>query len=126
MACYFLCAVCSVCVGGSDEDPFRSDFRTISHGELVEGSDVFYAGPDGNGSGGSGGHYSRLVVDPARSQLVAGGRDAIVRLQLDGLRRLETAAWPATPESVDACLLKGQREDDCRNYIKVTHSHTQQ
>jgi hypothetical protein len=109
------------CVGSVELDPLdrdtleevgrRSDYRTIPHLELLNGSDVFVSEDAG--------YFGQLLLDPARSQVVAGGRDALVRLKLDDLQKLESAAWPAPPSSVASCLVKGQPESDCRNYVKV-------
>lgn len=46
-------------------------------------------------------------------------RDNIYRLDLDDLKRIEAARWPATEEKVQLCLMKGQSVDDCHNYVKV-------
>lgn len=46
-------------------------------------------------------------------------RDNIYRLDLDDLKKIEAARWPATEEKVQLCLMKGQNVDDCHNYIKV-------
>lgn len=116
--CYFLWMVWQWHLGAGSEwdNDFRDrrDFRTVAYPELVNGSDVFEADTEDSG------HFGQLLVDPIRSQLVAGGRDVLVRLDLEGLRKLETAAWPAKDDSLEACILKGQKEEDCRNYIKVT------
>ena len=51
-------------------------------------------------------------------QLIVGARDALFRLSLDGLTKLEMADWPATSSTVGLCTAKGQSETYCRNYIK--------
>ena len=51
-------------------------------------------------------------------QVVVGARDALFRLSLDGLTKLEVAEWPATSTTVGLCTAKGQSEEHCRNFIK--------
>ena len=38
---------------------------------------------------------------------LAGARDAIYRLTLDSLHKLEKVEWPATKHQIDSCTLKG-------------------
>lgn len=63
--------------------------------------------------------FSELLFDVGREQVVVGGRDALYRLSLRGLARLERAAWPARSDAVNLCLAKGQSEAACHNYVKV-------
>lgn len=46
-------------------------------------------------------------------------RDALFRLRLHDLRVLEKAVWSAEPDKIELCHVKGQSEDDCRNYVNV-------
>ncbi|KAL1122703.1 hypothetical protein AAG570_003030, partial [Ranatra chinensis] len=46
-------------------------------------------------------------------------RDALFRLSLGGLDRLEKAVWTASSEKATLCQNKGQSERDCHNFIKV-------
>lgn len=63
--------------------------------------------------------FSEMLFDVGREQVVVGARDALYRLRLDRLTRLEKASWTAPPDRVDLCLTKGQSEEACRNYVKV-------
>lgn len=64
------------------------------------------------------GFFSQILFDVKRYQLIVGARDALFRLSLDGLTKLEIADWPATSTTVGLCTAKGQSEEYCRNYIK--------
>lgn len=46
-------------------------------------------------------------------------RDNIYRLDLEDLKKIEAAQWPATEKKVEMCLVKGQSADNCHNYVKV-------
>ena len=65
--------------------------------------------------------FSQILFDVKRYQLIVGARDALFRLSLDGLTKLEIADWPATSTTVGLCTAKGQSEEYCRNYIKERH-----
>ena len=65
------------------------------------------------------GHFSEILFDVKRYQLIVGARDALFRLSMDGLKKLERADWPAQPSTIGMCTAKGQSEEMCRNYIKV-------
>ncbi|KAH7945623.1 hypothetical protein HPB49_013416 [Dermacentor silvarum] len=92
---------------------------------------LFYSPP---GKGGTGGEKI------AAQDLVAGAlcayqhvdtsgsgadRDHLFRLSLEDLKKLEDVAVPASNTAVRSCLLKGQTEEGCRNYIKVLLSHNE-
>ena len=50
---------------------------------------------------------------------IAGARDAMYRLTLEGLTQLEKAEWPAKEDKIISCTTKGQSEADCHNFIKI-------
>ena len=54
-----------------------------------------------------------------RYQLIAGARDSLFRLSLDGLAKLESTDWAADSSTRGLCTAKGQTEEACKNYIKV-------
>ena len=56
----------------------------------------------------------------------SGARDALYRLSLEGLTKLEKAEWPAKQDKISLCITKGQSEKDCRNFVKVLVSHQDQ
>ena len=92
------------------------DFRSVGRRDLAQAMDEFQ---DGDGDSGDGAHFSELLFDPARRQVVVGARDALYRLSLEGLDRLEKASWTADETKVGLCIAKGQQEDTCRNYVRV-------
>ena len=55
-----------------------------------------------------------------------GARDALYRLSLEGLTKLEKAEWPAKQDKISICTTKGQSEQDCRNFVKVLVSYRDQ
>jgi chondroitin sulfate proteoglycan 4 len=57
-----------------------------------------------------------------RYQLIVGARDALFRLSLDGLTKLEMADWTASPTKVGLCTAKGQSDENCRNFVKELYS----
>ncbi|GIX85880.1 semaphorin-5B [Caerostris extrusa] len=67
--------------------------------------------------------FGQLLFDIQRYQLIVGARNYLFRLSLEGLKKLEEAHWPADPENIHTCGLKGKSEEDCMNYIKVLVSH---
>nr|XP_021191662.2 semaphorin-5B [Helicoverpa armigera] len=95
----------------------EDDFRIINRQDLLtsEHSDSFEDSSTGS--------FSQLLFDVARDQVIVGARDALYRLSLRGLGVLERADWLASSEKVKLCQVKGQTEDDCRNYIKVLLLH---
>ncbi|XP_039283043.1 semaphorin-5B [Nilaparvata lugens] len=64
-------------------------------------------------------HFSKILFDVSRDQLVVGARDSLYRLSLNSLQKLEKALWLAPAEKVKMCQVKGQSEMDCHNFIKV-------
>lgn len=94
-----------------DQATIVSDFRQVSYEELLPGLEQFFDGTTP--------HFSELLFDFPRYQLIVGARDALYRLSLEGLTNLEKADWPATDVTVGLCTAKGQSESACHNYIKV-------
>ena len=95
-----------------------SDFRTVSYEALVHNVETFTE------TGIS--HFTEILFDVKRYQLIVGARDALFRLSLDGLQKLERTDWAATASSIGLCTAKGQSEELCRNYVKVLVSHNDQ
>ena len=95
-----------------------SDFRTIPYEALVHNMEQFTE----TGIG----HFSEILFDVKRYQLIVGARDALFRLSMDGLKKLEKADWPATSQTVGLCTHKGQSEELCRNYVTVLVSYKDQ
>ncbi|CAH0596374.1 unnamed protein product [Chrysodeixis includens] len=95
----------------------EDDFRIINRQDLLtsDHSDVFEDTSTGS--------FSQLLFDVARDQVLVGARDALYRLSLRGLGVLERADWLAPSEKTKLCQVKGQTEEDCRNYVKVLLSH---
>ena len=58
-----------------------SDFRTVSYEALVHNIETFTE------TGIS--HFTEILFDVKRYQLIVGARDALFRLSLDGLQKLE-------------------------------------
>ena len=92
----------------------------------VRAGDRLALGPEASLKGASryddpegGGHFSELLIDEPRHQLLVGGRDALYRLGLDGLTQLERAGWDPKQSAVSLCTAKGQTEENCRNFIFV-------
>ncbi len=104
-----LCWTCAIVVGAAGD----SDPRYVSARDLRRDMVVY------SGDGDESDYFSEMLFDPEHSQVVVGARDAVFRLSLDGLARLEKAAWPADETKVALCQAKGQDEDACRNYIRV-------
>ena len=95
-----------------------SDFRTVPYEALVHNMEQFTE----TGIG----HFSEILFDVKRYQIIVGARDALFRLSMDGLKKLEKADWPATSQTVGLCTAKGQSEELCRNYVKVLVSNKDQ
>ena len=95
-----------------------ADYRDVPYEALVPSMESFTE----TGVG----HFSEILFDVRRYQLIVGARDALFRLSMDGLKKLEKAAWPASPQTVGLCTAKGQSEELCRNYIKVLVSYQDQ
>ena len=106
------------CVSTAAAAPGGSDFRTVSYEALVHNMETFTE------TGVS--HFTEILFDVKRYQLIVGARDALFRLSLDGLKKLERADWAATPSTIGLCTAKGQTEEMCRNYVKVLVSHNDQ
>ena len=70
-----------------------------------------------------GGNWSRLLLDSVRSELLVGGREALVRLSASDLAPLRVTRWPADPLDRRRCRLKGQPEPLCANFVTVLHAH---
>ncbi|XP_030372393.1 semaphorin-5A [Scaptodrosophila lebanonensis] len=92
----------------------ENDSRYISFQDLMSTAKRFYD-PDTT-------WYSELLFDVARNQVIVGARDTLYRMSFD-LKPLERANWEATPEQIAMCLVKGQSERLCRNYVRVLHSY---
>lgn len=46
-------------------------------------------------------------------------RDAVYNISLNGLQELNRIEWYSTDADRELCALKGKRETDCHNYIRV-------
>ena len=95
-----------------------SDYRNVPYEALVHNMEQFTE----TGVG----HFSEILFDVKRYQLIVGARDALFRLSMDGLKKLEKADWPASSQNIGLCTAKGQSEEMCRNYVKVLVSHQDQ
>ncbi|XP_060837417.1 semaphorin-5A isoform X2 [Rhopalosiphum padi] len=104
----FLIFLVVACVNGHQNEPGH---HVIPYKDVMSTANTF--SEDGVTS------YSQLLFDIARKQVVVGARDNIYRLDLDDLKKIEAARWPAAEEKVQLCLVKGQSVDDCHNYVKV-------
>ena len=109
--------VFSVCCGAAVAAAV-SDFRTVSYEALVHNVETF------SETGIS--HFTEILFDVKRYQLIVGARDALFRLSLDGLKKLERVDWAAAPTNIGLCTAKGQSEEMCHNYVKVLVSHNDQ
>ncbi|XP_063708131.1 semaphorin-5A [Culicoides brevitarsis] len=99
---------------GTAASQIDNDFRYISYEDLLPTSDRF---TDGNVTS-----FSRLLFDVAREQIIIGARDHLYRTSLK-LHLKERAVWEASPSIRETCLNKGQRDEDCHNYIMVLQSY---
>ena len=68
---------------------------------------------------GGGRHFSEILFDLDKNQMVVGARDTLYKLSLDKLVRLQKTEWTADPQSVSLCKAKGQSDADCHNFVKV-------
>ena len=93
-----------------------SDFRTVRYDDLLSDSLDEFSDPGTK-------HYTELLFDSPRHQIIVGARDSLYRLSLEGLQKLEKADWLAKEDNIGLCTAKGQSEAHCRNYIKVLVSH---
>ena len=91
------------------------DFRTVSNSELLRDVDRF--AEEGVTD------FGELLFDFPRYQVLAGARDALFRLSLEGLTKLEKAEWEAQETTRGLCSAKGRSEADCRNFVKVLVKH---
>ncbi|KAJ8986267.1 hypothetical protein NQ317_009977 [Molorchus minor] len=89
----------------------ENDFRYISHQDLQPSTNVFYT------EGVT--YYSQMLFDISRNQVLVGARDGLYRLSLSKLGLLQYAEWQAPSEKITSCIYKGQREENCHNYIKI-------
>lgn len=102
------------------EESEAADFVTLHHDALADSIKEFSDFASGTK------HFTELLFDPPRDQVVAGARDALFRLSLEGLKPLEKSEWPAKEAHIGECTNKGQSKEHCRNYIKVLVSHGEQ
>jgi hypothetical protein len=43
----------------------------------------------------------------------------LARASLENLKKLDEVSWPAEASKIDSCQMKGQPEEDCRNFVRV-------
>ena len=72
---------------GSDYTRVTNDYTSVPYEALVTNMEHFTE----TGIG----HFSEILFDVKRYQLIVGARDALFRLSMDGLKKLERADWPA-------------------------------
>ncbi|XP_042144868.1 semaphorin-5A isoform X4 [Ixodes scapularis] len=98
--------------------PATSAYVTVSEKDLDGKMERF--------SHGDTAHFTKLLFDINRYQLIVGARDHLFRLSLEGFKKLEEVNVQAPNTAVKICRLKGRSEEDCRNYFKVLLSHNGQ
>lgn len=94
------------------------DFRHISYQDLKPSVNSF------SESGVT--TYSKLLFDLKRNQVLVGARNALFRLSLSNLTKLEHVTWTAPLNTTNLCLAKGQTDENCHNYIKVLETNGKQ
>lgn len=99
-------------------EPATSAYITVSEKDLDGKMERF--------SHGDTAHFTKLLFDINRYQLIVGARDHLFRLSLEGFKKLEEVNVQAPNTAVKICRKKGRSEEDCRNYFKVLLSHNGQ
>ncbi|XP_055857782.1 semaphorin-1A [Episyrphus balteatus] len=59
------------------------------------------------------------ILDYDQTTLLLGARNAIFNITFDGLRENYKLEWESSAADRELCALKGKREQDCQNYIRV-------
>lgn len=63
--------------------------------------------------------YSQIVVDDENNQLIVGAKDVLMQLNLDDLSPVQETEWKPSELMVDICQSKGERPEDCCNFVRV-------
>jgi len=71
-------------------------------------------------------HFTEIVFNVQKYEVIVGAEGALFRLTLDNLREMETAKWDADDQQKEQCEYKGQPEELCKNFIKVLLFHQNQ
>lgn len=59
------------------------------------------------------------ILDYDQTTLLLGARNAIFNISFDGLRENYKLEWESSAADRELCALKGKRDQDCQNYIRV-------
>ncbi|XP_053967128.1 semaphorin-1A isoform X1 [Anastrepha ludens] len=62
-------------------------------------------------------YFKILASDDAT--ILVGAKDVMYNISLDGLREISRLEWFSSDADRELCALKGKRETDCHNYIRV-------
>ncbi|XP_036333039.1 semaphorin-1A [Rhagoletis pomonella] len=62
-------------------------------------------------------YFKILAYDDAT--ILVGAKDIMYNISLDGLREISRLEWFSSDADRELCALKGKRETDCHNYIRV-------
>lgn len=92
---------------------FRYVFNNAKILDLQSSIDQYVERPSGSFT------YARFLHDALSNELFVGARDALYRFELRSLRLLEKAIWEAPANKTAFCIVKGQTEQNCHNFIKV-------
>lgn len=68
-------------------------------------------------------NFSQLLVDTDRRQLFVGAKDHIFQLDLDTFALQGLNEWSPSEEHIAACVVKGQTQQDCHNYVTALHEN---
>lgn len=68
-------------------------------------------------------HFAQVWIDKPRNQILVGARDYLLRLSLRDLQPLEVVPWVPENRTVDICQHKGQKAEDCHNFVRVLLIH---
>ncbi|XP_055922508.1 semaphorin-1A isoform X2 [Eupeodes corollae] len=59
------------------------------------------------------------ILDYDQTTLLLGARNAVFNITFDGLRENYKLEWESSAADRELCALKGKRDEDCQNYIRV-------
>ncbi|XP_073846394.1 semaphorin 1b [Musca autumnalis] len=59
------------------------------------------------------------ILDHDEKTILVGARDVIYNISINGLRENNRIEWSSSAADRELCALKGKRESDCHNYIRV-------
>ncbi|XP_071825837.1 semaphorin-5A-like isoform X2 [Apostichopus japonicus] len=96
----------------SDEECDQVRTKVIAYEDLKRHGLGEYSRPDTT-------DYSQIVIDEENNQIIVGAKDTLLQLSLQDLSPIQETVWRPSDLMVDICQSKGERPEDCCNFIRV-------